>query len=104
MPPPGSGTGWGSSCSRKGCLADQAGDVAGAGEGVGEDGSLGAVGQAMPGGAFHTPSPLVGIATFGVAETPNTQFPGRGIDLEVAGETDVAIGQGAVDDDGGAKR
>ena len=104
MPPPESGTDWGSSRSRQGCFTDQAGDVASAGEDVGEDGSLGTVRQAVPGGAFHPPSPLVSIATLGVAETPNTQLPGRGIDLEVAGETDVASGQGAVDDDGGAKR
>jgi hypothetical protein len=47
---------------------------------------------------------LFGIATFGVAETPHTQFPGRRADFEVAGETDVAIGQSVVDDDSGAKR
>jgi hypothetical protein len=58
----------------------------------------------VPGGAFHTTSPLVGIAALGVTETPNAQCPGRRINLEVAGETDVAIGQGAVDDDGTAAR
>lgn len=104
VPPPESGIGWGSASSSPGGLTDEAGEVAGAGEGVSEDRGLGAVGQAVPGRSFHTPAPLVGIAAFGVTETPNAQCPGRGIDLEVAGETDVAIGQGAVDDDGTAAR
>jgi len=58
----------------------------------------------VPRGALHATSPLIGVAAFGVTEAPDAQLPRRRIDLEVAGETDVAIGQGAIDDDGAAKR
>ena len=104
MPPPESGIGWGSSSSSKGCLTDEAGEVAGTGESVSEDRCLGTVGQAVPGRPFHATAPLVGVAAFGITETPNAQCPGRGIDLEVTGETDVAIGQGTIDDDSTAAR
>lgn len=104
VPPPESGIGRGSACSSNGRLANQTGDIAGAGENVGEDGGLGAVGLAVPGGMFHATTPLVGVAAFGITQPPDAQLPGRGVDLEVTGETDVAIGQSAIDDDGAAKR
>jgi hypothetical protein len=47
---------------------------------------------AVPRGAFDTAAPLVGIAALGIAQSPDAQFPGGGVDLEVAGKTDVAIG------------
>lgn len=104
MTPSESGIGWGRSSSSKGCLTGQTGDVAGASEGIGEDGCLGAVGQAVVGRAFHPPSPLVGVAAFGVTEATDARFPRGGIDLEITGEADVAIGKSAIDDDGAAKR
>lgn len=104
MPPPESGIGRGSASSGDGRLTNQTGDIAGAGENVGEDGGFGAVWLAVPGGTFHTTSPLVGVAAFSVAEAPDTQFPRGRIDFEVAGEADVTVGQGAIDDDGAAKR
>ena len=90
--------------SSKSSFPDETSDVEGGGQDVSQDGSLGTVRQAMPGRALHAASPLLGIAAFGVAKTANAQFPGRGANLEIAGETDVAVGQAMVDDDGGAQR
>ena len=90
--PPGSGIGWRSAGGGDGRLAHQASEVAGTGEDVGEDGSLGAVVLAVPGGAFHTPSPLVGVAAFGITQSPDTQLPSGRIDLEITGQADIAIG------------
>jgi len=58
----------------------------------------------VPGGAFDTTAPLVGIAALGVTQASDAQFPGRGIDLEVASETDIAIWEGTIDNDGTAAR
>ena len=104
MPPPESGIDWGSASRGNGRLANQASDVAGAGEDVGEDGGLGAVVLAVPRGALDATTPLVGVATLGITQPSDAQFPSGGIDLEVAGKTDVAIGQGTIDDDSAAKR
>lgn len=82
--------------SSLGSLPDEAGDIEDIGQDVGQDGSLGAVGPAEPGGAFHSPPGLVGIAALGVTLASHAQFPGRGAHLEVTGQADVAIGEGDV--------
>ena len=104
MPPPESGIGWGISSGSKGCLTDQAGEVAGAGEDIGQDGGFGAVGQAVPGGVFDATAPLIGVAALSVAQAPDAQFPRGRADLEVTSETDIAIWEGTIDDDGTAAR
>jgi hypothetical protein len=47
---------------------------------------------------------LIGVAAFGVAQAPNAQFPRGRADLEVTSETDIAIWEGTIDDDGTAAR
>ena len=82
-----------------GGFTDEARDVKRTGEDVSQDGSLGAVGLAEPRGAFHAVASLAGIATLGVAEATDTQLPGRGSNLEIASQTEFAIGKAAIDPD-----
>lgn len=102
--PPGSGrVGEGASGSES-SFADEASDVTGKGQDIGEKRSLGSVGQAVPGRTFDATTPLVGVSALSVAEATNTQVPGRRTDLEITGEADIAIGKSAIDTDHTAQR
>ncbi len=74
-------------------LANQASQVKGQGKGIADQGGLGGVGQAEPGGAFETAALLAGIAAFGITLATDAQFPGRRADLEIPGQADTAIRQ-----------
>ena len=96
--PPSSGAGGSGAGGGLSGLADEAGEVEGASEDVGQDGSFSGVGLAEPRGALHAPAGLVGVAALGIALAAETQFPGGGANLQVASQADVTIGQGKVHD------
>ena len=89
--PPESGASGNSVSGSASGLTDEAGEVTGGDENIGQDRCLGTIVLAMPGGAFHATARLVSIATFGITQASDAQFPGRGTDLEIACEADVAI-------------
>jgi len=74
-------------------LANQTSQVKGQRKGIADEGSLGGVGQAEPGGALETAAGLAGIAAFGIALASDAQLPGGRADLQIAGQADTAIGQ-----------
>lgn len=76
-----------------GSLADQAGEVEGQGEGVGDEHGLGGVLEAEPGRAFEVAAHLSGVAGFGIALATHAQLPGFGADWQVTGQADTAIRQ-----------
>jgi len=80
-------------------LPNETHDVEEAGQDVGENGSLGGVSFAEPGGVFDAAAGLVGVTTFGIALAAHTQFPGGRIDLEVASKTNITIGKREIDSD-----
>ena len=85
-------------------FAHETSDIEGTRENVTEILCFGAVGLAEPRRTFQVMSGLVGIAAFGIAETTDAQLPGGRADLEVTSETDIAIWEGTIDDDGTAAR
>lgn len=74
-------------------------DVEEAGQDVGENGNLGGVSFAEPGGVFDTAAGLVSVTTFGVTLAAHPQFPGGRIDFEIASETNVAVRKREIDGD-----
>ena len=74
-------------------LPDKTNQVEGVGQDVTQVVGFGAVVEAEPGRALEMAAGLVGVATLGIALAADAQLPGGGIELEVAGEAQAAIGQ-----------
>jgi hypothetical protein len=89
---------------RQGSLTEETDEVAGTGEKVGQERGFGRVGFAKPGGAFDASAGLAGVAAFGVAEAPQAQNPGRRANFEIAGQTNITIGQIQINDHRVAQR
>ena len=93
-------------CGESGCggFQDEAGQVEQEREGIAEQGGLGRIGEAEPGGALQLVASLGGIAALGIGLPADAQFPGVGADLHVTGEADGAIRESQADGDGSTER
>lgn len=85
-------------------FADQAGEIEGQGEGVGDEHGLGSVRQAKPGRALDAALHLNGISALGVGLATDAQLPGLRADLEIAGQANTAIGEAEAKGQGVAQR
>jgi hypothetical protein len=77
----------------EGSLSDEASEVEGDRQDITQDGGFGGIEETKAGSAFELATPLIGIAGFSIGEAAEAQMPGGGIDLEVTGQADGAIGE-----------
>jgi len=82
---------------------DEAGEVEGQGEGVGEEHGFGSVGEAEGAGAFELAASLGGIATFGIGLSADAQLPGVGVHGDVTRQAEGTIRQGEASGQGEAE-
>ena len=80
-----------------GGFADQASEIEGQGEGIGDEQGFGGVVEAEPGRTLDTAVLLNGVPAFGVALATNAQLPGIRTDLEVASQANTAIREAEAD-------
>jgi hypothetical protein len=86
--------------SNPGSLENEPGKVGSQGKSIADQNSFSGVVETEPGGTFHAPMLLGGVAAFGITLSPHAQLPGIGIDLGIASQADTAIRQGKANGEG----
>ena len=83
----------GSGAGGSGRLANKADEVEGVGQDISHEVGFGTIVESEPWRTFELTSSLVGVAALGITLSADAKLPGGGIELEVSGEAQAAVGQ-----------